>query len=184
MKGKSPDQGTLNLFEPVLRQIVKHDHPLTLFADNFPWNDIESEYSSLYSAKGAPAKPVRLMAGLLILKDIFNCSDEGVVAGWARDPYFQYLCGANLFIEKTPCDPSDLARFRKRIGKDRLERLLQLSAGIAEKTAIDSIEVKNGSRPGKEDFSYSVKTGIFHQVIRKINHLAGKVNLPFGRERK
>jgi transposase, IS5 family len=152
MKGKPPDQSSLNLFEPVLRQVVKRHHPLVLFADNFPWNDIESEYSVLYSEKGAPSKPVRLMAGLLILKQIFKGTDEGMVLECARDDCFQYFCGGSIFNDKPPCDPSDLARFRKRIGRERLSRLMELSSEAQARYGVERISIKTGTRPGPGRF--------------------------------
>ena len=181
MKGKSPDQSTLNLFEPLLRQIVKPDHPITVLADSFPWSEIESEYSTLYSDKGAPAKPVRMMAGLLILKQIFSGSDGGIVTEWARDPNFQYLCGGNVFIERPPCDPSDLARFRKRIGKERLYRLLEMARELQDRAGIGKIRVNGNSRPGQKDFSYSADTGFCNSIINGIRSLAGKFTGVFSR---
>lgn len=181
MKGKSPDQSALNLFEPVLRQIVQPDHPITVLADSFPWSEIESEYAALYSDKGAPAKPVRMMAGLLVLKQIFSGTDEGVVREWGRDPYFQYLCGGNLFIEKPPCDPSDMARFRKRIGKERLCRLLEMSKELQGRAGVDKIRVHDDSRPGQENFSYSPETGFYHSIKNGFRSLAYKFSSVFTR---
>ncbi len=176
MRGKSPDQSELNLFEPVLRQIVQHDHPLRVMADHFPWDDIEKEYASLYSEKGAPAKPVRLMAGLLILKQIFNASDEGIVSEWARDPCFQYFCGGNVFLNHSPCDPSDLPRFRKRIGKERLDRLMELSLQLQKKSGVGKIVVSKDARPGHEGFSYDVSAGLYQSFVTGIRNFAGKVS--------
>ncbi len=181
MKGKSPDQSALNLFEPVLRQIVQPDHPITILADSFPWGEIESEYSTLYSDKGAPAKPVRMMAGLLILKQVFRGSDGGIVTEWARDPYFQYLCGGNVFIERPPCDPSDLARFRKRIGKERLDRLLKIAKDLEDRAGIVKIRVNGNSRPGQIGFSYSADSGFYNTIINSIRSLAGKFSGVFTR---
>ena len=182
MKGKSPDQNALNLFEPVLRQTVRPDHPIALLADSFPWSEIESEYSDLYSDKGAPAKPVRMMAGLLILKRIFRGSDEGIVAEWARDPYFQYLCGGNLFIDKQPCHPGDLTRFRKRIGQERLDRLMEMLKKLEGRTGIGKIRVNGNSRPGQEDFSYSAETGFYNSIITGIRSFAGKFSGVFSKK--
>lgn len=175
MKGKSPDQTSLNLFEPLLRQVVKRQHPLILFADNFPWNDIESEYSVLYSEKGAPSKPVRLMAGLLILKQIFKGTDEGVVLECSRDASFQYLCGGSIFNDKPPCDPSDLARFRKRIGSERLNRLMELSSETQARYGVERISSKAGTRPGQEGFAYSDDSGLYHALIRSFTSLRNKL---------
>ncbi len=181
MRGKSPDQSELNLFEPVLRQVVHHDHPLRVMADSFPWDDIEKDYASLYSEKGAPAKPVRLMAGLLILKQIFNATDEGVVSEWTRDPCFQYLCGGNVFSERSPCDPSDLARFRKRIGKGRLDRLMELSSELQEKSGVGRIVIFEGARPGQDGFSYDVSAGLYQSFVTGIKNFTVKVSGIFAR---
>lgn len=181
MKGKSPGQSELNLFEPVLRQVVQPDHPLTVLAESFPWGDVEKEFSSLYSDKGAPAKPVRLMAGLLILKQVFRGSDEGIVAEWARDPYFQYLCGENLFIDRSPCDPSDMGRFRKRIGQERLNRLLELAKELHGNAGIDKIRINEGARPGQDSFSYSLEEGFYQNFMKGFRHLAGKFSGVFSR---
>ena len=181
MKGKPPDQSSLNLFEPLLRQVVSRDHPLIIFADNFPWSDLESEYSVLYSEKGAPSKPVRLMAGLLILKQIFNGTDEGVVIECARDACFQYLCGGSIFNDKPPCDPSDLARFRKRIGSERLNRLMELAYEVQAESGVDRLKRRAGTRPGQQGFAYADKHSVYHTVIKGIKKLRDEL---FIRSRK
>ena len=56
------------------------------------------------------------MAGLLLLKQLENLSDERVCEAWARDPYMQYFCGERYFQWKLPCEPSELVHFRKRVG--------------------------------------------------------------------
>lgn len=179
MKGKSPCQSELNLFEPVLRQVTESGHPLRIMADIFPWNEIENDYSTLYSDKGAPSKPVRLMTGLLILKQIFNGSDEGIVSEWARDHYFQYLCGGNMFIKKIPCDPSDMAHFRKRIGPERLQHLQDLIVMLKHKSGTDKIKISNGSKPGHNNFSYNVETGFYRIFKKSFLKMAGKFSSAF-----
>jgi transposase, IS5 family len=176
MKGKSPCQSELNLFEPILRQIVVHDHPLVKMADTFPWKVIESEYSALYSDKGAPAKPVRLMVGLLVLKHIFNGSDEGVVNEWKRDSYFQYFCGGNVKISILPCDPSDMAHFRRRIGSRRLNNLMHLSAKYQRKSGMDRLKIDWDIKPGQDNFSYTLNSGFYKNLLRTFTGLADKVS--------
>ena len=56
--------------------------------------DLDSKNSPYYCMdKGRPAKPLRLMAGLLMRKYLENLSDENVVVQWKRNPYYQYFCG-------------------------------------------------------------------------------------------
>lgn len=56
------------------------NHPLYLLAGKIDWRRFEEAFSPLYCATyGRPAKPIRLMCGLLILKHVRNLSDESVV---------------------------------------------------------------------------------------------------------
>ena len=84
----------------------------------------------LYSHTGRPAKPVRLMVSLLLLKQLEDLSDEQVIRRWVDIPYWQYLSGETHFQWKPPAASSDLTHFRKRIGKKGAERLLKLSIDL------------------------------------------------------
>ena len=84
-------------------------------ANRIPWELFEEDFIKLYSDKGRTAKPIRLMVGLLILKQVEDLSDEVVVDRWVQNPYYQYFCGEKEFQWNFPCDPSDLVYFRKRI---------------------------------------------------------------------
>jgi hypothetical protein len=179
MKGKSPCQSDLSLFEPHLMQVVDRDHPLAVFAEIFPWDKLESHYAVLYSDKGAPAKPIRLMAGLLILKQLFKGSDEGTLIEWCRDPYFQYICGGNVMTGKTPCSASDLTYFRKRIGKERMSALLELSSVYQRKSGTGRLIVFEEHRPGQENFYYTVKTAPYHVLMKRLSKIAGRFPVVF-----
>lgn len=51
--------------------------PLLKLASVIPWQEFEESFSVYYTAAtGAPSKPIRLMVGLLILKQLENLSDE------------------------------------------------------------------------------------------------------------
>ena len=92
-------------------------HPLYLLANKIDWQRFESFFSPLYSSdNGRPAKPIRLMCGLLILKHVRNLSDESVVEQWSETAYYQYFCGMREFTPSFPCNASELVHFRKRIG--------------------------------------------------------------------
>jgi IS5 family transposase len=47
---------------------------------------MEEEFSSLYSKTGTPSKPVRLMAGLLILKQPYDLGDETIMEEYKMNP--------------------------------------------------------------------------------------------------
>jgi IS5 family transposase len=54
------------------------------------------------------------MVGLLILKQMYNQSDENLVEGWKENIDWQQFCGMEEFQWNLPCDPSDLTYFRNR----------------------------------------------------------------------
>ena len=73
---------------------LNQKHPLYQIADKIDWHSFEEAFSPLYCAdNGRPAKPIRLMCGLLILKHVRNLSDESVVEQWSENACFQYFCG-------------------------------------------------------------------------------------------
>jgi len=82
-----------NLFYPSLRDMLDTNDPLIALANAIDWDYFEKEFAKYYSNEGRPAKPIRLMVGLLILKQLENLSDENIVLQWKRNPYYQYFCG-------------------------------------------------------------------------------------------
>ena len=117
--------------------LLNHNHPLYILANKVYWNVFDDAFLPLYSAEGRPAKSIRLMVGLLILKHLRNISDESVVEQWSENSYYQYFCGEVCFVPSEPCDASELVHFRNRIGKAGLELILMrvfvLTAMIAKR---------------------------------------------------
>jgi IS5 family transposase len=74
---------------PTLREQLDPRQPLHQLAEKLPWESFEEAFAEKYSREGRPAKAVRLMVGLLLLKQLHNLGDETVVAQWVQNP-FQY----------------------------------------------------------------------------------------------
>ncbi len=97
---------------------LDQNHPLFILANTISWTTFEDEFSRLYCAdNGRPAKPIRLMVGLLMLKHLRNVSDESIVEQWSENVYYQYFCGLEMFDSTPPCASSEMVHFRKRIGE-------------------------------------------------------------------
>lgn len=87
-------------------------HSLYLLANRVDRPFFEDAFKKYYSKKmGAPAKPIRLMISLLILKSLRNLSDENLIEQWTENIYFQYVGGEQYFQPSTPCVPSVLIPF-------------------------------------------------------------------------
>jgi len=108
-------------------------HPLYLLAHKINWSVFDDAFKVHYSENmGAPAKPIRLMVSLLILKHLRNLSDESLVEQWSENLYYQYLSGEQHFQPTIPCVPTELVAFRHRIGEAGMELILKESIRINE----------------------------------------------------
>ena len=121
-----PDTPKSNdLFRQRLDELVNLKHPLVQLARHIDWPVFEREWGGFFpSSRGRPATAPRLVAGLLYLQHTFALSDEEVVWGWVENPYWQLFCGEIWFQHNLPIDPSSLTRWRQRLGKEGMERLL------------------------------------------------------------
>ncbi|SDX12221.1 transposase, IS5 family [Nitrosomonas communis] len=129
-----------NLFGTDLLMQLDPTDPLLKLASSIPWEVFEELFSTHYTAStGAPSKPIRLMVGLLILKQLENLSDESVVLQWKRNPYYQAFCGLKEFQRKLPCYSTELVHFRKRIGAEGVERIFQMSIGLHRDWALEGV---------------------------------------------
>ncbi len=82
MLSKSPPQTQLGFYSTYEEQLSR-SHPLYILANKIDWKIFEEAFAKLYSEEGRPAKPIRLMVSLLILKhtcyrQVRNISDERV----------------------------------------------------------------------------------------------------------
>ncbi len=127
MMAKGKPQNQKNLFQPVLMEFINPEHELVILSSRIDWQSYENEFAPLYSHTGRPAKTVRLMVSFLLLKRMYNLSDEKVVEAWVQNPYFQYFSGMAEFQWQPPIDPSELVHFRNRIGEPGANFILQQS---------------------------------------------------------
>jgi IS5 family transposase len=129
------DTGQHDLFKARLDQVIDSEHALVKLAQRIDWAFLEKSCGEAYSdGPGSPPLPVRLMAGLEILKYTHNVSDERLCEVWLENPYYQYFCGEEFFQHALPFDRSSMTRWRQRMGEDRLSALLQESLTVAVKT--------------------------------------------------
>ena len=118
-----------------LEMVLDQSQELYRLAQVLDWSALEQEFGALYCAdNGRPGVPIRLMAGLHLLKHTYGVSDEQVVAQWVLNPYWQFFCGEEYFQHQLPIHPSQMTRWRKRIGEAGMERLLQITIEAGKRT--------------------------------------------------
>ena len=84
MRSKQTQEGQLCFLAPTLKEQSNPKESLYKLSDSINWNYFEEEFSCYYSCynpeEGKPAKRIRLMVGLMLLKSLENLSDEVLVS--------------------------------------------------------------------------------------------------------
>src|SRR5262244_2500097 len=129
------ETGEQDLFRSRLDRIIDLTHALVKLSRAIDWRFLEAQFGSVYSdGPGCPPLPTPLMAGLALLKHMYDLSDEALCDRWIENPYFQFFCGEEFFQHRLPFDRSSLTRWRQRMGDAKLRALIQESLSVATRT--------------------------------------------------
>jgi transposase, IS5 family len=173
MLPKEKDSSQLGFFASFEEQL-NHTHPLYKLAKAIDWTVFENAFSKHYSlTNGAPAKPIRRMVSLLILKQLRNLSDESVVEQWAENSYYHYLSGEKSFCQAKPCVPTELVEFRKRIGGEGVELIFK------ESIRINGHDSKGQTLSGdttvqEKNITYPTDDKLYKKIISKCRAMASE----------
>jgi len=173
MIGKSANQNQQNFFQPLLKNFINLGYELVLLSDRIDWKYFEDNFSKYYSNTGQPAMPIRLMVGSLMLKRIYNLSDERLVETWVMNPYMQYFCGMAHFTHKFPCDPSDFVHFRKRIGEQGVEKIFAHSVHLFGNAAREKVNLSD-TTVSENNTTFPTDAKLAKKIIDKCNEIAKK----------
>ena len=171
MVGKIDKTPQVDIFKTPLKQFINIDHELCVLAKKIDWDSISEYFKGYYKDFGRPSVPIRKMVSLVLLKYLYNLSDEEVVRGWIENPYWQYFSGEVFFQLNKPFDPSEFVHFRKRIGEKGAEYLLKISIDLFGKEAQEK-EVLIDSTVQEKNITYPTDTKLQKKIIDKCNSIA------------
>jgi len=165
MLSKSSPKTQLGFYSTFEEQL-SHIHPLYVLANKINWNIFEEAFSKLYSDEGRPAKSIRLMVSLLMLKHIRNISDESVVEQWFENIYYQYFSGEKSYACGMPCEASELVHFRNRIGDEGIELIFKESIRVNGKDGKQK-QATTDTTVQEKNITYPTDNKLHRKIIKK-----------------
>jgi IS5 family transposase len=178
-------QAQQDLFKRPLSDLINPKHELLALSESLDWKAIELHFAKLYARNfGAPAKPLRLMCGLILLKHLEQLSDEELIRQWVSNPYYQAFCGEKYFHWNPPCASSELTHFRKRIGGDGAAFMLTQTLVLHKETLQKENTVLVDTTVQEADITYPTDAKIAGAALEKLRALAKDVGLPLRRSYK
>ena len=184
MRSKERPKNQLHFLAPTLEEQLNPKHELYLLCHSIDWDYFENAFKDLYSDQGRPAHPIRLMVSLLILKSMYNLSDEKLVEQhWEMNVYFQYFSGFDVQQWGSPCAASDLVHFRQRIGEEGVEKIFRHSIDKHGKDARED-HVSIDTTTQEKNITYPTDAKLYKKIIDKCVKKAGDAGIPLRRSYK
>ena len=175
MLGKTDKTPQLNMYQVPLIQFIDKSHELCQVAEQIGWDDLERDLSDYYCVdNGRPSIPIRKIVGVILLKRAYNESDESVVDRWKENPYWQHFCGEVNFQHEWPFDPTELVKFRKRMGEQGMERILKLSIDLFEEKEIQEKRILVDSTVQEKNITFPTDTKLQKKIVEKCRDIAAK----------
>ena len=173
MKPSKTNHQQGRLFEQRLSDQLNPKNELHVLADIINWKALEDEFKSMFVGDaGAPAKPVRLMVGMILLQQMYGLSDESVVYQWVENPYWQLFCGFDYLQWKFPAHPTTLGKWRKRLGENGIGKihtiLIQtaIQSGAIKKTSLEKVIVDTTVMP--KAITFPTDSKLYLKGIQKL----------------
>ena len=173
---KKPSTSQLGFYSTFEEQL-SHRHPLYILANKVDWKGFEEAFKKHYSDEGRPAKPIRLMVSLLMLKHIRNLSDESVVEQWMENVYYQYFSGETSYACGVPCEASELVHFRNRIGEKGIELILKESIRVNGDDSSDG-HVSVDTTVQEKNITFPTDDKLYKKIIKKCWAISENEGLP------
>lgn len=184
MRSRKIASNQYNFLGNTLAELLNPKHELYLLTNAIDWDYFEIEFSVFYSDQGRPAHPIRLMVSLLILKALYNLSDEKLIEEhWEMNVYFQYFSGKEYQHWGQPCAASDIVYFRKRIGESGIEKIFKHSIDKHHQDGQDS-NVSIDSTVQEKNITYPTDSKLQKKIIDKCVKIAKKEGIELRRSYK
>ena len=181
---------------------LRSDNRWVILSKQIPWQQIEQQYSSLFSKAhiGSPAKSAHIALGALIIKERLGISDRETVEQIRENPYLQYFLGLGEYKDKEPFHHSMMTYFRQRFNKGALaeinesivQKAMEPESGPQEET-VDENDNDRSSNNGKlivdatctpADVAYPTDLNLLNEAREKTEEAIDVMHGPLAGTRK
>ena len=106
-------------------EMLDTQDPLIVLADNYPWSKLEDYLQQFYSGIGRPPKAIRLMVGLLLLKQLESLTDS-IDTGTPSGRFFFNVMASlaqmerELIVERTKAGLEAAKKLGRKGGRKRV----------------------------------------------------------------
>jgi hypothetical protein len=164
---------------------------------------MEKRYAENFSKEGigAPAKPVRLALGSLIIKEKLGLTDRETVMQIQENHYLQFFLGFESYYDEEPFDPSLMVYFRKRLGEKTVREMNELVVkNWVKRKSSQNKRKKKGSDDGDDapkqgklivdtscapaDIRYPTDLSLLNEGREKLEHIIDVLHEPLKAEEK
>jgi len=189
MIGKIDKTPQLEIFKVPLKHFIKEDHELILLSKKIDWEQLETSLGIYYcNDNGRRSIPIRTIAGIILLRRMFDESDESILDRWVENPYWQYFCGEVYFQHELPFDRTELIKFRQRIGDEGSEQILKMSIHLFPAKEIHEKEVLVDTTVQEKNITFPTDVKLQKKIVEKCRKIARKEGIElrqtYGRELK
>ena len=108
-------------------------------------------------------------------------SDEEVVKVWIENPYWQLFCGYDFLQWKCPLHFSSLSRWRKRLGKNGMQKILSetvrsaLAGDVIQEKDLKSAIVDTTVMP--KNITYPTDSRLYYRSLKQLVRFAKRFNI-------
>jgi hypothetical protein len=166
----------LEITDTLIDDILPQDNELIKLKKALNWDKLNKVYSQCFPSKrGRSTKKTDMALGLLILKHLYRKSDRDLVRDLHLNTSYMHFCGLSYAEvseanrkRKKVVDASTLTRIRKKLGPERVEKMVGIiTTDLTRKKIIDGKMLLTDTTSLEKNIAYPTEVSLLSRVIKE-----------------
>jgi len=166
----------LEITDTLIDDILPQDNELIKLKKALNWEKINNIYKECFpSDRGRSTKKTDMALGLLILKHLYRKSDRELVRDLHLNTSYMHFCGLSYAevseanrLGRQVIDASTLTRIRKKLGPDRIEKIVSIvTSDLISRKIIDGKILLADTTSLEKNIAYPTEVSLLSRVIRE-----------------